>query len=180
MTKKSTSSKQTYILPTIKSPLSLVVVALITIVLSGFVGYRLAYQKYNPNITPTQNTPGYIAADAARNQVNNFYQQYLHPKKETPEESRNVYVSHYGDKNLVFYKAYYQHGFDPIVCSSVVPTSVTATSVQPGAGAVVDAEAKYPDGSTANIVLTLVLNAEGFRIDSITCPGDKGNLPPIL
>lgn len=163
-----------------KSLMVIVVAALITIVLSGFVGYRLAYQKYNPTKIPAQNTPGYITADGARNQVNNFYQQYLHPKKETPEESRKINVSLYGSKNLVFYSKYYQHGFDPIVCSSVMPTSVTATSVQPGAGAVVNAEAKYPDGSTANIDLTLVLNIEGFRIDSITCPGTKGNLSPGL
>lgn len=174
-------SKKLHLLNKKNTPLTIgVIVTLIAIILSGFIGYRLAYQKYNPNKIPTQNTPGYITADAARNQVNNFYQQYLYPRKDTPEESRKIYISGYGDKNLVFYSGYYQHGFDPIVCSSVMPTSVTATSVKPGPGAVVNAEAKYPDGSTANIVATLVLNVEGFRIDSITCPGAKGNLPPNL
>jgi len=172
---KTTKPKQKVIVRTIA-----IIVALIAIVVSGFVGYRIAYQKYNPNKSPTQNTPGYITADAARDQVDNFYQQYLHPRKETPEASRRVYVSGYGSKNLMFYRNYYQHGFDPIVCSSVMPTSVTATSVKPGMGAEVTALAKYPDGSTADIVLTEVINIEGFKIDTITCPGDKGNLPRSL
>lgn len=153
-------------------------VALILIVCSGFVGYHFAYQKYNPSKIPTQNTPGYITAAAARDQVNNFYQQYLHPRTDKPEESRKALVSGYGDQNLVFYREYYQHGFDPIVCSSVMPTSVTATSVKPGWGAEVTAQAKYPNGSTASIVLTEVINIEGFKIDSIMCPGAMGNLPP--
>ena len=155
-----------------------IAIAFIAVVLSGLVGYRLAYQKYNPHKIPTENKPGYITADEARSQVNNFYQQYLHPKADTPDQSRQLYIRGYGDKNLVFYSQYYQHGFDPIVCSTIMPTSVTATSIQPGAGAVVNAKADYPDGSTATIVLTLVLNIEGFRIDSITCPGDKANLAP--
>jgi hypothetical protein len=155
-----------------------VVVALIAIVCSGFVGYHLAYQKYNPNKTPTQNTPGYITADAARDEVNNFYQQYIHPKTGVQEASREAFIKAAGSKNLMFYSEYYQHGFDPIVCSSVMPTSVTVTSIQPGPGAAVKAEAKYPDGSTATIDLTLVLNIDGFKIDTITCPGAKGNLPP--
>jgi hypothetical protein len=154
------------------------VAGLVVAIFSGFFGYSLASQKYGSNKTPTQNTPGYITADAARDQVDNFYRQYLHPRKGAPEESRKAFVSTYGDKNLVFYSNYYQHGFDPIVCSSIMPASVTAMNVQPGAGAIVKAEAKYPDDSTANITLTLVLNSEGFRIDSITCPGVKGNLLP--
>ncbi len=78
----------------------------------------------------------------------------------------------------MFYSQYYRHGFDPIVCSEVMPTSVTATSVTPGPGATVTATAKYPDGTTANIGLTLVLNNKGFGIDTVTCPGNRGNLPP--
>src|SRR6185369_703714 len=137
VTKKKTPIKQN------RPFMITVVVALVATVLSGFVGYHLAYQKYNPSTIPTQNTPGYITADAARDQVNNFYRQYLHPRKDAPEESRKAFVSAYGDKNLAFYRDYYQHGFDPIVCSSAMPTSVTATSVQPGVGAVVNVEAKY-------------------------------------
>lgn len=169
---KNTAIKQN------KVSVTTTVVALIALVLGGFTGYLLAYQKYDPSKIPTENRPGYITADAARSQVNNFYKQYLNPKKESPEEARNVYISKYGDKNLVFYKNYYQHGFDPIVCSATMPISVTAKTIQPGAGAVVNAEARYPDGSTSDITLTLVLNSEGFRVDSITCPGDKGNLLP--
>jgi hypothetical protein len=59
-----------------------------------------------------------------------------------------------------------------------MPTTVTVTHVTPGAGAEVIALANYPDGSTTDIDLTLVINNEGFRIDSITCHGDKGNLLP--
>ena len=163
-----------------KSFVIIVAAAFIAIVLSGFIGYRLAYQKYNPKNTAAENKPGYITSDAARSQVENFYQQYLNPKKETPEESRKVYISSYGDKNLTFYNQYYQHGFDPIVCSPVMPTSITVASVVPGPGATVTARAKYPDGSTSDINVTLVINAEGFKIDSITCSGDKGNLPPSI
>ncbi len=172
MNKKQTSTTQN------KRLMVTTVVAVLAIIIGGLAGYRLAYQEYNPNKTPSQNKPGYVTADAARDQVNNFYQQYLNPRKDKIEESRNAFVSGYGDKNLVFYKDYYQHGFDPIVCSSVMPTTVAVKSVEAGPGAVVNAEAKYPDGSTTNIVLTAVLNTEGFRIDSITCPGTKGNLPP--
>lgn len=153
-------------------------VGLIIIGIGGsVVGYLIGI-NIDASEVHEQNTPGYITAESARSHVDNFYQQYLHPKKESPEESRDVYVSEYGSKNLVFYKAYYQHGFDPIVCSTVMPTSVAVTDIQPGAGANVVAEAEYPNGSTANIGLTLVINAEGFKIDSITCPGDKGNLLP--
>jgi hypothetical protein len=155
-----------------------IMIAFIIVVFSAFAGYGLAYEKYNPNKTPTKNTPGYITAEEARNQVNGFYEQYLNPRKDTPEKSRKAYVASYGTKNLVFYSEYYLHGFDPIMCSSAMPTSVVATKVQPGSGALVTAEATYPDGSTANINLTLVLNSEGFGIDTITCPGEKGNLPP--
>jgi hypothetical protein len=175
--KKKKAQKTIYIRLS-KTSLITDAVALILIVVSGFVGYHLAYQKYDPHKTPTQNTPGYITADAARDQVNNFYQQYLHPRTDMPEESRKAFISGYGDQNLVFYSEYYQHGFDPIVCSSVMPTSVTATSVKPGWGAEVTAQAKYPNGSTIDIVLTEVINIEGFKIDSITCPGDMGDLPP--
>lgn len=150
----------------------MVVVALV----GGVAGYLIGVNKSDG--TPKQNKPGYITAESATNQVNNFYQQYLNPKKESPEESRNYYVSQYGDKNLVFYKTYYQHGFDPIICSTVMPATVTVTDAQPGAGATVNAKAVYPDGSAANINLTLVMNNEGFKIDTITCPSDKGNLPP--
>lgn len=172
MKKEKTSTQQ-------KKPFIVAItIALIAVVLSGAAGYSLAYNRYNPSNTPTKNTLGYITEEEARGQVNGFYEQYLNPRKDTPEESRKAYINSYGTKNLMFYSVYYQHGFDPIVCSRVMPTSVTAKDVQPGAGASVTAKAGYPDGSTANINLTLVLNNEGFGIDTITCPGDKGNLPP--
>lgn len=145
--------------------------------ISGLIGYCIGLNRHD-NETPKQNTPGYITVESARDQVNNFYQQYLHPGDNEPEKRRNILVSNYGDKNLVFYKTYYRHGFDPIVCSAIMPTSVTVADIQPGASATVTAKVVYPDGATENIDLTLVLNAEGFRIDTITCPGDKGNLPP--
>jgi hypothetical protein len=158
--------------------LVMLVLALITVTLSGFIGYRLSYEKYSLNKNPNKNTPGYITEEEARSQVNGFYEQYVNPRKDIPDKSRKAYINSYGTKNLVFYSEYYQHGFDPIVCSSVMPTSVTAINVQPGPGALVTAEAKYPDGSTSKIDLTLAINHEGFGIDTIMCPGDKGNLPP--
>jgi len=154
-------------------------IAVAVTVLGILIGYGFGLNK-GRNDTPKQNTPGYITAESARNQVNNFYQQYLQSREGDSDKWRNMLVSNYGDKNLVFYKTYYQHGFDPIVCSATMPTSVTVTDVKPGAGATVKAKAIYADGSTAAIDVTLVINAEGFRIDTITCPGDKGNLPPKL
>ena len=153
-------------------------VAFVGTFLGGFVGYSIAYSKYNPSKIPTQNTPGYITDREARDQVNGFYAQYLNPKQGSAEDSRKAYIDSYGTKNLAFYSQYYQHGFDPIVCSSSMPTDVKVTNVQPGPGATVTAAAKYPDGTTANIALTLVLNNEGFGIDTVTCSGDKGNLLP--
>ena len=153
-------------------------VAIVCVSLGGLVGYKLAHDRYSPSKTPSQNTPGYITEKEARDQVNGFYAQYLNPKQGAPEDSRKAYIDSYGTKNLTFYSQYYQHGFDPIVCSPIMPTSVTATDVKPGPGATVTAAAKYPDGTTANIGLTLILNNEGFGIDTVTCPGDKGNLLP--
>lgn len=146
--------------------------------LGGFVGYSLACREHNFHETSSQNIPSYITEKEARDQVNGFYAQYLNPKQDTPEDSRKAYISSYGTKNLAFYSQYYRHGFDPIVCSPIMPTSVTATNIKPGPGAAVTAVAKYPDGTTANIDLTLVLNSEGFGIDTVTCPGEKGNLLP--
>lgn len=161
-----------------KKQLTITLILLMSvIVLSGLVGYNLGLYRAH-NDTPKQNTPGFITAEAARDQVNNFYQQYLHSKGQDPEKWRNILVSNYGSKNLVFYKIYYQHGFDPITCSSTMPISVTATNIQPGPGATAKAEAIYTDGSTAIIDVTLVINTEGFKMDTITCPGDKGNLTP--
>lgn len=154
------------------------VIVLVAVTLSGLTGYGIAYKKYNPNTIPTKNIPGHITAEEARNQVNGFYEQYLNPKKNNPEESRQAYIASYGTKNLMFYSKYYKHGFDPIVCSTIMPKSVKIKNVQPGAGALVKVEATYPDNSTASIDLSLVLNNEGFGIDTITCSGDKGSLPP--
>ena len=130
-------------------------------------------------VTVRGNSPGYVSADAARAHVESFYQQYIDPKKEDPEGSRAAYVRSYGDRGLVFYSQYYRHGFDPIVCSSAMPTRVTATKIEPGWGARVVARAEYPDGHTADIAVTLAINIEGFKIDSITCPGSLGDLPPL-
>lgn len=170
--KKSTNKQTTF-----RESILIAAFVVVVIVLTGYLGYYIGTNKHDDGL-PLENTPGYITADAARDQVNNFYQQYLNPKKQNPEASRELYISQYGDKNLVFYSKYYKHGFDPIVCSSIMPISVTALRVQPGAGAEVTAEAKYEDGTSANIDLTLVLNNEGFKIDTITCSGIKGNLPP--
>lgn len=162
-----------------KNPFLVAAILLLIGAMAGYsVGYYVSSLKHDPHNIPTENKTGYITTNEARNMVDNFYQQYLHPKKESPDEYRKLYVNGWGSKGLAFYNEYYRHGFDPIVCSSVMPTSVVAQSIETGAGAAVIAEAKYPDGSTENIVITLVLNIDGFKIDTITCAGDKGNLPP--
>ncbi len=155
------------------------VAGIISIIAGGVTGYSLAFTKYNPNRTPSDNVPGYITVDEARGQVKGFYEQYLRPRESNSPVSRQAIIRSYGTKNLLFYSQYYQHGFDPIVCSTTMPSNVTTKNVTPGAGALVTAEARYPDGSTADIDVTLVLNRDGFGIDTITCPGDKGNLPPL-
>lgn len=126
--------------------------------------------KQKPDPLPRHTIP-YVDGEAAADQVENFYQQYLNPRT----LSKRMLVEGYGNKNLAFYYDYYQHGFDPIVCSTEVPVEVTASLVSTGPVAVVNALAKYTDGTKSNIVVRVVLN-DGMEIDSITCPGDKGNL----
>lgn len=77
-------------------------VAFVGSCLGGLVGYNLAYNTYNPSKIPSQNTPGYITEEEARDQVNGFYAQYLNSKRPNPEESRKAYIHSYGTKNLAF------------------------------------------------------------------------------
>jgi hypothetical protein len=51
--------------------------------------------------------------------------------------------------------------------------------VSTGAEAVIDAAAFYPDNTKQIIRVHVVLGDEGMKIDSVKCPGDKGNLAPL-
>ena len=60
-----------------------------------------------------------------------------------------------------------------------MPVKVTASLAAAGPIAIVNATAEYPDNSKAAIIAKVVLSDEGMNIDSVTCPGDKGNLPRV-
>lgn len=153
-------------------------IALLILVVAGVVGYYIGLRHNNPNAIPSQNKVGYVISQEATDQVTDFYRQYINSS--TASEFRRVLLNGYGSKNLVFYDAYYQHGFDPIVCSSVMPIKVNVSHTIPGPVATVDVAVEYPDHSTAALTATVVINNEGLKIDSITCPGARGNLPPSL
>ncbi len=147
-------------------------------VLVGFLANQALYHivpSSEPAMPPPHHVIPYVDGDVATQQVSNFYRQYINPN--TKPEFRPRMIDGYGSKNLVFYDQYYQHGFDPIICSTVMPIKVTALLVSTGPVATVSAVAEYPDGTKSTIVTTVVLNG-ALQIDSITCPGDKGNLPP--
>jgi hypothetical protein len=158
------------------------VLALLVIVFSivGWPVYRaLNTEKITYNL-PNHTIP-YVDSAAATDQVHNFYQYYSNPKITPVFPTFAAYqkqmVQAYGSKNLVFYHEYYQHGFDPITCSTVLPASIDASIASTGPVANVNVYATYPDGSKATITATVVLNNEGMQVDTITCPGDKGHLP---
>jgi hypothetical protein len=130
-----------------------------------------------PKVYPPPNhTIPYVDGATATQQVANFYQQYMNPN--TPLALRLKLIEAFGNKNLLFYSEYYRHGFDPITCSAAMPTKVNASLVSTGPVAIVNADLEYPDNTKATIVAKVVLDDEGVSIDSITCPGNKGNLQP--
>lgn len=140
----------------------------------GWLWYRERSITNIPDPVFPNHTIPYVDGSTATDQVEAFYQQYLNPR--TP--ARDKLIGLYGSHNLVFYSQYYQHGFNPITCSTVDPTKVVASLVSTGPVAHVKATASYANGATADILTTVVLNDNGIQIDSITCPGDKGNLFP--
>lgn len=167
MSKKRKNLKHTFLAGVI-----VVVVALVF----GIGGYYVGSKHSSIPKDPSGNTAGYVIAHQAREQVNNFYKQYIEDNNKP--ELRPLLLRGYGSNNLVFYNSYYQHGFDPITCSSLVPTAAAITRVLPGTVATVYADISYADHSTSIIKATVLINNDGIKIDSITCPGDKGNLTP--
>ncbi len=162
--KNQTSSQQKYY-PHIIITLAVLLVAV--------TSWALHERAGNRNPLPTNSKLAYVDGNDAVTQVSNFYSQYIHGAK----TFQTRLVSIYGDQNLAFYDAYYQHGFDPITCSATPPTSVSVSLVSTGPVATVKALATYPDHSTASITAKVVLTNE-LKIDSITCPGSMSGLPP--
>lgn len=167
----ATKTKQPTFQKTYTSPIFLILAALLLVV-GGWAVYETSR---NHSSLPTTSKLAYVDGNDAVEQVSNFYHQYL-SETGKPDFQKHL-ISVVGDQNLVFYNDYYQHGFNPITCSTVTPTNVTASLVSTGPVATVKALATYPDHTTAAITAKVVLS-DKLAIDSITCPGDKGNLPP--
>lgn len=151
------------------------IIIVLAVLLVAVTGWALHERGTNKNPLPTKSRLAYVDGNDAVAQVSNFYKQYLADANNPAFQKRLISVS--GDQNLVFYNDYYQHGFDPITCSTDTPTSVTASLVSTGPVATVNALATYPDHTTANITVKVTLT-DRLNIDSVTCPDTKGNLPP--
>lgn len=156
--------------------LLLVLVVVAVAIVFGVGGYYLRSSEVNAYKDPSGNTAGYVIARQAEGQVKNFYRQYIKEYNNSKFLLRDV--QGYGSDNLAFYNSYYQHGFNPITCSSLAPVAVNISKTTPGTVATVYADLEYSDHSTSTVKATVVINNDGIKIDSITCPGDKGNLPP--
>ncbi|HEX8182451.1 MAG TPA: hypothetical protein VF575_02505 [Candidatus Saccharimonadales bacterium] len=126
----------------------------------------------------TQSRLAYVDGTDAAAHVASFYKQYIDPR--TPAANKLKFIDAYGNKNLLFYSQYYLHGFDPITCSQDAPTDVSTSLASTGPVATVNVIPLSPDadGTTETITARVVLDEEGLSIDSITCPGNKANLPP--
>jgi hypothetical protein len=156
-----------------------------SIVISGFVLLWAAVDATPRTMAipkPPKHTVPYIDGAAATEQTQAFFDNYIKSpvRKDIDVVAlRKKTVEIFGTKNLVFYKAYYQHGFDPIVCSNVMPLKTIAKLTKTGAVATVDVLAEYPDGTNATITATLLFGDEySLLIDTVTCPGNLSNLPP--
>ena len=143
----------------------------------GGAQFHATHHNDNTGIPKLKSRLAYVDGNDAVDQVANFYRQFINPR--TPTAIRPKLIEAAGDKNLVFYSQYYQHGFDPITCSTVMPTELTTSLVSTGPVAYVNAVAKLPDSSSLTIKVTVVLS-DKLAIDSITCPGAKGDLPPVV
>jgi hypothetical protein len=149
-----------------------------SVLVLAWAQYRATPHSYTTDVRQTTSKLAHVDGIDATDQVANFYKQYIDTRniQRIPGYQSRL-IEAYGSQNLVFYSRYYQHGFDAITCSTVMPTKVTASLVSTGPMAIVNAVAAFPDGSTAIIKATVVLT-DKLAIDSITCPGEKGNLPP--
>lgn len=171
MATKTKQTKQSPIPQKYTSPLITVLVALLLAV----GGWAIHETNQNHSALATKSKFAYVDGNGAVTQVSNFYRQYLADANK-PDFQKKI-VATYGSQNLAFYDSYYRHGFDPITCSATVPINVTASLISTGPVATVKALATYPDHTTATIVAKVVLT-DALKVDSITCPGAKGNLPP--
>lgn len=149
------------------------ILALFLIVIAGWVTYGIVSSNKKEEANRPNHIAPYVDGQVAKEQVENFYVQYINPNL----ANRKKLVQQAGNSNLVFYYDYYQHGFDPIVCSTVMPTKVTTSLQSTGTAALVNVNASYPDGSQQKILARVVFG-DGIDVDSITCPGDKGSLLP--
>lgn len=140
----------------------------------GWLAFQTARPKL-PSERKTESRLAYVDGTEATEEVANFYRQYIDP--ETSMDTRRTLLRGFGTDGLAFYSQYYQHGFDPITCSVFVPKAVTTSLVSTGPTATVNAVAEYTDGRKATIVTTVVLT-DRLLIDSVTCPGSQGHLPP--
>lgn len=147
--------------------------SLVAILLALWGGYHLGKIR-QINAIPKVNTPGYVIGEEASDHVASFFTQYINPKT----VSVDTIINGYGDKNLAFYRSYYQHNFDPITCSSVKALKVTPVGGTSGPTSTVTTKLEYADNSSQLITSNVVLNNDGIKIDSITCPANKGGLPP--
>lgn len=149
-----------------------VVSLLVVVLVALLVGFLLSSSKKEVDNTP-KNVAPHVDGKIASDQVNSFYQQYISPQ--TPNKRKLVQLA--GTENLLFYYDYYQHGFDPIVCSAVMPTKVAAALGVTGTTAIVNVTATYPDATTQVIAVRVIFD-KGVDIDAVKCPGQKGALSP--
>lgn len=142
----------------------------------GAGGYILGLLSNDTYKDPSGNRWGYVSARSAKEQVNNFYRQYIEDGNKP--ELRPLLIRGYGSNNLNFYNSYYKHGFDPITCSSLKTTAFTVTNATSGTVATVDVNLEYSDQSISTLKTSVLINNDGLKIDSIKCSGDKGSLLP--
>ena len=168
--------------PTKRKPFPLIYVLLLIALALALLARGISWPVYRALTTEKVAIPvsksrlAYVDGNEATDQVANFYRQYIKPGA-TPAFQKFL-IKGYGTNNLLFYTVYYQHGFDPVTCSTTMPIKVTAALVATGPVATVKAVAEYPDHSKGNIVARVVFDDRGLNIDAVTCPGTKGNLPP--
>lgn len=168
--KKETRSKQNFF-----SHSSIVLVAF-AVLLLGLVLCTVAWSSFKDK-NATKDVMPYVDGDVAASRVSDFYHQLI-TNPSNNQDVRRQLLGFYGTENLLFYDQYYQHGFDPITCSSMLPIKVTTSLVSTGPTASINALADYPDNTSDTILVTAVLRSDGLKIDSVTCPDDKGGLPP--
>ena len=165
---KSTKHKHTTLIIILASALALSAIFL------GWAVYDTRPPKIKLGPLPNHTMP-YVDGDAAVQQVESFYKNYTKPSLESKKDK---IIEIFGSDNLEFYYEYYRHGFDPITCSTSVPTKLSHSLRSTGPVATINTSAEYEDGSTATIQSRVVLSDDGMDVDSVSCPGEKGNLPP--